>query len=210
MAEDSAASGGAGAGPAAPVDPDRPTSSLAVHIAWIMDVLERNLEAKSKIYSDPSLSCVFLLNNGRYIIQKVKDSELEVLLGDEWMRRMMARVRRWGGEYQRATWGKVVAVLHLGSAGATAATAKSMKERLRIFNNYFEEICREQSGWVAADEQVRAELRVSVLEMVLPPYRSFVGRLKGMPDAGRDKYVKYTPDDVEARINRLFEGTVKK
>uniref|UniRef100_A0A6V7QRN6 Exocyst subunit Exo70 family protein n=1 Tax=Ananas comosus var. bracteatus TaxID=296719 RepID=A0A6V7QRN6_ANACO len=192
MAEDSAASRGAGAGPAAPVDPDRPTSSLAVHIAWIMDVLERNLEAKSKIYSDPSLSCVFLLNNGRYIIQKVKDSELEVLLGDEWMRRMMARVRRWGGEYQRATWGKVVAVLHLGSAGATAATAKSMKERLRIFNNYFEEICREQSGWVAADEQ---ELRREA---------------KGMPDAGRDKYVKYTPDDVEARINRLFEGTVKK
>ncbi|XP_072996545.1 exocyst complex component EXO70B1-like [Typha latifolia] len=192
------------------VDPDRPSSSLAVQIAWIMDVLQTNLESKSKMYPDPSLSCIFLMNNGRYTIQKVRDSELGLLLGEEWIRRLMAKVRRWGGDYQRGTWGKVVAVLQTGSSGSGSVTGKIMRERLRMFNNYLEEISRVQAGWVAADPQLQTELRVSVLEMVLPAYRNFLARMRGMADSGRDKYLKYSPEEVEARIDELFEGMGKR
>ncbi|KAF3956363.1 hypothetical protein CMV_018500 [Castanea mollissima] len=68
------------------------SSSLSVQMDWIMELLEGNLEAKSKIYKDPALSSVFMMNNGRYIVQKVKDSELGGLLGEDWIRKHNAKV----------------------------------------------------------------------------------------------------------------------
>ncbi|MQL05446.1 exocyst complex component EXO70, partial [Escherichia coli] len=76
------------------------SSSLSVQMDWIMELLESNLEAKSKIYRDSALSYVFLMNNGRYIVQKAKDSELGTLLGDDWIRKHTAKVRQYHVHYQ--------------------------------------------------------------------------------------------------------------
>ncbi|KAH6764528.1 exocyst subunit exo70 family protein B1 [Perilla frutescens var. frutescens] len=51
-------------------------SVLSVQLTWIMELLESNLEAKSKVYKDAALSSVFMMNNGRYIVQKANDNEL--------------------------------------------------------------------------------------------------------------------------------------
>lgn len=188
------------------VELDRPSSLLAVQIAWLMDVLQGNLEAKSKIYKDAALSCVFLMNNGRYIIQKVKDSELSLLLGEDWIRRMTVKVRRWSNDYCRSTWGKVVAVLRV-DAGAPPMGVKTMRERLRLFNGYLEEIWRVQSGWVVADEQLKTELRLAGSGAVVPAYRSFLGRLRAAAEGrNSEKNVKYRVEEVESRFNELFEG----
>ncbi|KAG8085905.1 hypothetical protein GUJ93_ZPchr0010g9827 [Zizania palustris] len=200
---------GAVGGAAVAVDPDRPTSSLAVHIAWIMDVLHKNLDAKSKIYRDPSLACIFLMNNGKYIIQKANDSELGVLLGDEWIKQMTNRVRRWSVDYQRTAWGKVTTVLQTGGPGVGALPAKAMMQKLRMFNTYFQEIYEEQSEWVIADDQLRVDVRAAVEDAVMPAYAALIHRLKTSPDTGRDLYIQYTPEDVDARIQHLFEGAAK-
>ncbi|CAD6229285.1 unnamed protein product [Miscanthus lutarioriparius] len=191
------------------VDPDRPTSSLAVHIAWIMDVLHKNLETKSKIYRDPPLASIFLMNNGKYIIHKVNDSELGVLLGDEWMKQMMSRVRRWSMEYQRGAWAKVISVLQTGGPGVGSITTKSMLQKMQMFNNYLEEICTVQSDWVIADEQLRADVKSAIADSVMSAYRGLIGRLRSSPEAARDLFIKYTPEDVQARIQHLFEGVAK-
>uniref|UniRef100_A0A452ZC32 Exocyst subunit Exo70 family protein n=1 Tax=Aegilops tauschii subsp. strangulata TaxID=200361 RepID=A0A452ZC32_AEGTS len=200
---------GAGGRASAAVDPDRPTSSLAVHIAWIMDVLHKNLDTKSKIYRDPSLACIFLMNNGKYIIQKVNDSELGVLLGDDWIKQLSTRVRRWSMDYQRSTWGKVTTVLQIGGSGVGALPAKAMLQKLRMFNTYFEEIYAVQSEWVIADDQLRMDVRAAVEDSVMPAYAALIARLKSAPETGRDLYIKYTPEDVEAHIHHLFEGAAK-
>ncbi|KAJ1263326.1 hypothetical protein BS78_09G175400 [Paspalum vaginatum] len=200
---------GANGGAPAVVDPDRPTSSLAVHIAWIMDVLHKNLDTKSKIYRDPSLASIFLMNNGKYIIQKVNDSELGVLLGDEWVKQMTTRVRRWSVDYQRATWGKVTTVLQTGSPGIGGLSAKAMLQKLRMFNTYFEEIYAAQSEWVIADDQLRVDIRAAVEDSVMPVYASLIAKLKSSPETGRDLYIKYTPEAVVAHIQQLFEGASK-
>ncbi|KAG6519667.1 exocyst complex component EXO70B1-like [Zingiber officinale] len=201
----------AGAG----VPPDRhpPSSSLSLQVAWIMDVLQSNVEAKSKVYPEPPLSYIFLMNNTRYMTQKASDCELGALLGDDWIRRQIGMVRRWGHDYQRTTWTKVVAVLRMDgvSAAATsssAAAVKALRERLRVFNNYLEDIWRVQSEWVVTHDQLRTELRVAVAALVLPAYRNFIGRLRATADSGKlaDRYIKYSVEDVEARINELFEG----
>ncbi|KAL0434991.1 UNVERIFIED_CONTAM: Exocyst complex component EXO70B1 [Sesamum radiatum] len=186
------------------------SSSLGVEMAWIMEVLECNLEAKSKVYREAALCSVFLMNNWRYIVQKVKDNELGTLLGDDWIRKRTAKVRQYHVNYQRSSWSKVLGVLKVDSNSMSPSGAsKSLKEKLKLFNSYFEEICKTQSSWVIFDEQLREELRISVSGTLLPAYRSFIGRLQAAPDIGKhmDRHVRYSVEDIEARISMLFQGT---
>ncbi|XP_071737981.1 exocyst complex component EXO70B1 [Rutidosis leptorrhynchoides] len=196
-----------------PVGVDRSLSSsspLAVQMAWIMEVLESNLEAKSKIYRDPALSSVFMMNNGRYIVKKVKDDELGLLLGDDWVRKHTAKVRQYHVNYQRSSWNKILNALKWDNSNLSPNVAsKSMKEKLKIFNSQFEEICRTQSAWAIFDEQLKEELKLSVGGTLLPAYRNFIGRFHNIQDIGKyaEKHVKFSVEDVEARIDDLFQGT---
>ncbi|XVE58956.1 hypothetical protein DITRI_Ditri05aG0004800 [Diplodiscus trichospermus] len=190
---------------------DRGSSSspMSVQMAWIMELLESNLEVKSKIYRDSALCSVFMMNNGRYIVQKVKDSELGSLLGDDWIRKHTAKVRQYCTNYQRSSWNKILGTLKLDNSSlASNAIAKSMKEKIKSFNSQFEEVCRTQSTWVVFDEQLRQEMRISVSRLLLPAYRNFIGRLQCIPEIGRnaDRLIRYGPEDIEARISELFEG----
>ncbi|GAB2242281.1 hypothetical protein Droror1_Dr00019056 [Drosera rotundifolia] len=194
------------------------TSSLSVQISWIMELLESNLEVKSKLYKDAGLSCVFLMNNGRYIVKKVKDSELGMLLGEDWIRKHNAKVKQLHGMYQRSSWVKLLGLLKIDStssaaAASNAAAPKSLKERLRMFNVSFDELCKAQSNWVIFDDQLREEIKISVTGNLLPAYRSFIGRFEASHEAGRnaEKYIKYSVEDLEARIiNELFQGINEK
>lgn len=188
-------------------------SSLSVQMAWIMELLESNLEAKSKVYKDPALSSVFTMNNGKYIVQKVKDSELGFLLGEDWIRKHNAKVKQFHVNYQRSTWNKVVGVLKLDNVGGSnvngGPNSRPFKERFRMFNAYFEEILKVQSLWVVFDDQLKEDLKMSVTQNLLPAYRNFIGRFQNSPEAGRnpEKHIKYSVEDVEARINNeLFRG----
>lgn len=181
------------------------SSSLSVQMDWIMELLESNLEAKSKIYKDLSLSSVFLMNNGRYIVQKVKDSELGSVLGEDWIRKHSVKNRQYLGNYLKSSWSKVVGALKMDSGTIAPAV---MKEKLQSFNMQFEEICQTQSTWVIFEHQLREEARISVAKILLPAYQKFIGRYQSLPELAKrtDRYLKYTAEDMEARITELFEG----
>lgn len=191
------------------VDDRASSSSMSVQMAWIMELLESNLEAKSKIYRDSALCYVFMMNNSRYIVQKVRDSELGSLLGDDWIRKHTAKVRQYHVNYQRSSWNKVLGVLKLESGSlAPNVAVKSMKEKLKLFNIYFDEICKTQCNWVVFDDQLRDELRIALAKILLPAYQNFIGRFQNVPEIGRhDKYIKYANEDIEAKINDLFRGS---
>ncbi|KAM0016677.1 putative exocyst complex component Exo70, cullin repeat-like-containing domain superfamily [Helianthus debilis subsp. tardiflorus] len=79
-----------------PEDMDTEKSPLAAQIASVMSLLDGNLAVKSTLYKDPSLRDIFLMNNGRYILQKVKgSSEIKKMLGDNWCRRRSSEVRHY-------------------------------------------------------------------------------------------------------------------
>ncbi|XP_038894987.1 exocyst complex component EXO70B1-like [Benincasa hispida] len=181
------------------------SSSLSVQMDWIMELLESNLEAKSKIYKDLSLSSVFLMNNGRYIVQKVKDSELGLVLGDDWIRKHSVKNRQYLGNYLKGSWSKVIGALKVDSGTLAPAV---MKEKLQSFNMQFEEICQTQSTWVIFEHQLREEARISVAKILLPAYQKFIARYQSLPELSKrtDRYLKYTAEDMEARITELFEG----
>ncbi|XP_031122340.1 exocyst complex component EXO70B1 [Ipomoea triloba] len=184
------------------------SSSLAVQMAWIMELLESNLEAKSKVYRDSALSSIFMMNNGRYIVQKVKDNELGTLLGDDWIRKHTAKVRQYHVNYKRSSWSKVQGVLKMDNSMSPSQASKTLKDKLKLFNSYFEEICKNQTTWVVFDEQLREELRISVTGTLSPAYRNFIGRVYNIPDFGKhtEKHIRYSVEDLEARINELFQG----
>ncbi|GLJ37541.1 hypothetical protein SUGI_0762870 [Cryptomeria japonica] len=190
-------------------------SPWSIQIIWIIELLDDNLDAKSKLYKDPSLSYLFLMNNGRYIVQKVKDSEIGCLVGDDWVRKHATKVRQYHKNYQRTAWGKVLSCLKdegiyvSGNLSSTSSVSKAvLKERFKNFNDLFEQIHKVQSSWTVADDQLQTELRISIAEMVIPAYRSFLGRFRQFLENGKhsEKYIKYTPEDLEIYINELFDG----
>ncbi|KAK4278519.1 hypothetical protein QN277_016355 [Acacia crassicarpa] len=185
------------------------SASLSVQMAWIMELLESNLEAKSKIYKDPGLCSVFMMNNVRYIVQKARDTELGTLLGDDWIRKHTAKVRQYHVSYQRSSWSKLLGLLKLESGSlASNVVAKSMKEKIKSFNMQFEDICRVQSTWVIYDDQLREEIRIALERILLPAYGNFTKRFENVPELGKhaEKYIKYGVEDMEAKLQDLFRG----
>ncbi|KAM1339874.1 hypothetical protein ACFX2H_038341 [Malus domestica] len=186
-------------------------SPIGHRLLLLISNLEANLEEKSRVYDDGAMQSVFLMNNIQYIVQKVKDSEIRKLLGDQWVRKRRGQVRQYATGYLRAAWSKALSCLKDEGIGGSTSNASRMalKERFKNFNAHFEEIYRTQTAWKVPDAQLREELRISISEKVIPAYRSFMGRFGSQLESGRHagKYIKYTADDLESYVLDLFEGT---
>lgn len=189
-------------------------SPVAWHLLSVTSILESNLEARSMLYQDSPLQNFFMLNNIHYMFQKVKDSDLQNFLGDEWIRAHKRKYRQHATYYERASWSSVLSFLKeegICSQGSSSPSTTVLKERFKSFNLAFEEVYRIQTAWFIRDSQLRDELRISISLIVLQAYRTFMGRysihLDGMRN--RDKYIKYYPDDLEKYLLDLFEGSPK-
>ncbi|KAI3423113.1 Exocyst subunit Exo70 family protein, partial [Psidium guajava] len=186
------------------------SSPFSVQLMTVMDLLDANLDMKSKLYKDPSLRYIFLMNNGRYIVQKIKgSSKIHELMGDTWCRRRSSDLRQYHKNYQRETWYRLLQCLtHEGLQVNGKVSKPVLKERFKSFNALFDDIHRTQSTWVVNDEQLQSELRVSISAVVTPAYRSFLGRFNQYLDPGRqsEKYIKYQPEDIESLVDELFDG----
>ncbi|ONM22177.1 Exocyst complex component EXO70B1 [Zea mays] len=199
------------------LDPPDPDSQLplATHLVWIIVVLEHNLESKASLYKDAPLSHLFLMNNVHYIVHKVKDSaELRGLIGDEYLRRLTGKFRQAATSYQRTAWLKILNCLrdeglHVSGGFSSGVSKSALRERFKAFNAVFEEAHRVQSAWYVPDTQLREELRISVLEKLLPAYRSFLGRFRHHIENSRhpELYIKYSVDDLEIAMADFFEGS---
>ncbi|KAL0431548.1 UNVERIFIED_CONTAM: Exocyst complex component EXO70B1 [Sesamum radiatum] len=153
-------------------------SPFQTQITKVMDLLDANIESKSKLYKDHALSSIFMMNNGRYILQKVRGAnEINRLMGDSWCRKRSSDLRQYHKNYQRETWGRLLSCLHPDGLMNNGKVVKPvLKERFKSFNALFDEIHKTQTSWVVSDEQLQSELRVSISNMVIPAYRSFLGR----------------------------------
>ncbi|XP_010556112.1 PREDICTED: exocyst complex component EXO70B1 [Tarenaya hassleriana] len=193
-----------------PDNGDAETSPFAKRMMRVLDILDANLDMKSKLYRDLSLRYIFLMNNGRYILQKIKGSqEIRDLMGASRIRKCSSELRQYHKSYQRETWGKVLQCMNQEGIQVNGKISKLvLKERFKCFNVLFDEIHKTQSTWIVSDEQMQSELRVSISAVVIPAYRSFLGRFKQHLDTGKQasKYIKYQPEDIEAMIEELFDG----
>lgn len=185
-------------------------SPFAKQTLRVMDLLDSSLEGKARLYKEVALSNFFMMNNGRYILQKIKSSkEMSKVMGDNWIRKKSSDLRNYHKNYQRETWNRVLQCLnHEGLTVNGKVHKPVLKERFKSFNSLFDEIHKTQSSWVVKDEQLQSELRVSISAVIIPAYRSFVARFAQTFDPGRqtEKYIKYQAEDIETYIDELFEG----
>jgi len=190
----------------------------------IMQALQTNLDGKSKQYRDPALTHLFLMNNIHYIVPSVRRSEAKDLLGDDWVQRHRRVVQQHANQYKRVAWAKIL--LSLSAQGLTSsggggsngglpdggnssgASRTLIKERLKSFNVQFEELHQRQSQWTVPDTELRESLRLAVAEVLLPAYRSFIKRFGNLVEGAKNsqKYIRYTPEDLERMLGEFFEG----
>ncbi|XP_019157039.1 PREDICTED: exocyst complex component EXO70B1-like [Ipomoea nil] len=183
------------------------TSHMAQHFRSLVSILECNLDDKSKLYKDEALGHVFLMNNIHYTAEKVKQSELRTVLGDDWIRKRNWKFQQHAMSYVRATWGSILSLLRdegVQNPGSNSVSRTLMKERLQSFYLAFEEVYKNQTGWSIPDSQLREDLRISTSLKVIQAYRTFVGR---HTNSISDKHIKYSADDLEQLLLDLFEGS---
>lgn len=188
---------------------------LALHLIWIIVILQFNVEGKAKGYRDPSLSHLFIMNNVHYTVQKAKGSlELREMIGDDYLKKLTWKYQQAATNYQRTTWVRVLYCLrdeglHASGSFSSGVSKSALRERFKTFNAMFEEVHRTQAMWFVPDSQLREELRISITEKLLPAYRSFLGRFRSHIESGRhpENYIKYSAEDLEAAVLDFFEGS---
>lgn len=201
---------------------DDSNSQLAAVTMRIMQALQTNLDGKSKQYRDPSLTHLFLMNNIHYMVRSVRRSEAKDLLGDDWVQRHRRVVQQHANQYKRIAWAKILQCLSVqgltSSGGGSSVSADGgnssgvsraiVKDRLKTFNMQFEELHQRQSQWTVPDTELRESLRLAVAEVLLPAYRSFIKRFGPLVENGKNpqKYIRYTPEDLEHMLGEFFEG----
>ncbi|KAM7476107.1 hypothetical protein LguiB_023350 [Lonicera macranthoides] len=189
-------------------------STLALHLIWIIVILQFNLEGKSKHYKDASLAHLFIMNNVHYIVQKIKGSpELREMIGDNYLRKLTGKYRQAATGYERSTWVRVLYCLrdeglHVSGSFSSGVSRTALRERFKSFNAMFEEVHKIQATWLVPDTQLREELRISISEKLIPAYRSFLGRFRSHIESGRhpENYIKYSVEDLETAVLDFFEG----
>lgn len=176
---------------------------MAYHLQSIASHLISNLNNKSKLYRDDALRHVFLMNNIHYVVQKVGGPELRLNFGNKWMREHTKTFQNHATLYIRVTWQSVLSVLKHDGEGTNISKA-DFKEKYRAFTVAFEEIYKNQTGWNVPDPDLRDDLHIQTSNCVIQAYRTLC---ETRSPFNREKYIKYTPDDLGKHLLDLFQDS---
>ncbi|KAG6520770.1 exocyst complex component EXO70E2-like [Zingiber officinale] len=195
-------------------DGEQTSSPLAWHLKIVTAILEENIDCKSRLYQDDSLKNIFIMNNVCYMVDKVKGSELRSFLGDEWIRAHIGKFRMHAWNYERNAWSSVISFLReegICKHNSSTPILSVLKDRFKGFNLAFEEAYKAQTSWIIPNKKLCEDLKISLSAQLIQPYRMFEGRYATHldNDRHRERYLKYTSNDLEEFLLDLFEGSPK-
>lgn len=172
---------------------------LASYLRLLTSNLESNIDNKSRLYRDPSLKHIFMMNNIHYMVRKIRGSALEEFYGVEWIKEYTRKFQQHETSYERVTWSPVLSLVRDDGKNGKAV----LRERLRSFNMVVEEVYKSQTTWSIPDDELRMDLRISTSQKVIQAYRTFTGTKSSIIG---EKFIKYTAEELENHILDLFEG----
>lgn len=177
--------------------------AISVRVAWLILVLLCKLDGKAKSYKDVSFSYLFLANNLQHVVSRVRASNLQYLLGDEWIVKHEEKINQFAASYERVGWGNVFDQLALPEKSSTAT---SPEETFTRFNASFEGTCRRQSSSLVPDQELRERINMSIEQKILPAYRALYDTHRAELERNRTllSVVKYEPEGITRRISELF------
>ncbi|KAK4395053.1 Exocyst complex component EXO70B1 [Sesamum angolense] len=180
-------------------------SFLELHLILIIVVLQRNLKKKSEFFQDPSLGLLFIMNNVRYIVQRIEGSnELQEMIGDSYLKKLNENVKLEMINYQSSTCSKFLTCfeepgLYITRCFRSRPSKSAVRRRLKAFNSAFEDIKLLHSVWTIPDLQLRDDLRVSMCEKLVPAYKTFLEKFSSNPEIRPilNKHAKYSAEDLQ-------------
>ena len=135
-------------------------TEFSIRIAWLILVLLCKINVKSKQCKNISLSYLFLANNLQHVVEKVRVSNLQYVLGDDWLLKHMEKVKRLVEKYERVAWGAVVSSLPKNPT--TAISVAEARAIFMKFNLEFEKAYRKQNSFVMPESELREEIKASL------------------------------------------------
>ncbi|WMV32267.1 hypothetical protein MTR67_025652 [Solanum verrucosum] len=185
-------------------DGDSPSSPIVVRLTWLVLVLLCKLDGKAQLYKDVGLSYLFLANNLNYVVLKVRESNLKLLLGSEWISKHEMKVKEYMSKYERTGWSKVVTSIPENLT--TEISSSEVKECFIKFNSSFEEVYRKQSSWVIPDPKLRDRVKISLASKIISIYQAFYETYRGELDIETESIIRFAPDDLQNYLSDLFHG----
>uniref|UniRef100_A0A2D4G981 Exocyst complex component 7 n=1 Tax=Micrurus corallinus TaxID=54390 RepID=A0A2D4G981_MICCO len=188
---------------------------LSTYICKVLGNLQLNLLSKSKVYEDPALSAIFLLNNYNYILKSLEKSELIQLVAVT--QKTAERSYRELIEQQiltyQCSWLKVTDYISDKNLPVFQPGVKLkdkerqvIKERFKGFNDGLEELCKIQKAWAIPDTEQRDNIRHAQKTIVEETYATFLNRYGSVPfTKNPEKYIKYRVEQVGEMIEKLFD-----
>ncbi|XP_058262719.1 exocyst complex component 7 isoform X5 [Hemibagrus wyckioides] len=210
-----------------PLDPRETSSSassyssefsrrlLSTYICKVLGNLQLNLLSKSKVYEDQALSAIFLHNNYNYILKSLEKSELIQLVAVTQKKAESSYrelIQQQIQTYQRS-WVKVTDHLTERNMPALQPGVKLkdkerqvIKDKFKGFNDGLEELCKIQKVWAIPDKEQRDAIRHAQKKLISDAYSHFLHRCANISfTKNPEKYYKYTPEEVEIMIDKLFD-----
>eukprot|EP00053_Salpingoeca_punica_P011791 m.105116 g.105116 ORF g.105116 m.105116 type:complete len:687 (+) comp15781_c0_seq1:35-2095(+) len=193
-----------------------PDLSRPIFGTWILSVLKSlrsNLTKKAQSYDDPALTCLFLMNNFDHILRTVANSPCADVVkskSPQFESEMEKLVEAQRMQYGQATWQRCAELLVVEEHGSTLSKKEkdAIKEKYSGFNDEFERIVRTQQGYTIPNKTLREGITRDNVEFLVKQYKAFdrTYRHSGFSVKNPQKYVRYTPDDVEAHLLTLFDA----
>ncbi|KAM0069036.1 putative exocyst complex component Exo70, cullin repeat-like-containing domain superfamily [Helianthus debilis subsp. tardiflorus] len=172
----------------------------------IIVMLLCKLDMKSKSHNYAALSYLFLANNLHFIIEKVRVTNLKLLLGDEWIAKHEKKLKEYVSSYQLMSWNKVFLCL---PENATLSP-EEVRDCFRRLCSTFEEVYAKQTSWIVVDEKMREEMKALIANKLVPAYGAFYAKhlmtLSGDERCMR-MLTRLSPENMEKYLSGLFLGT---
>lgn len=177
-------------------------SPLADFVSSVITEAKELLQKKAK-KEKKSLSNLFLLNNFYYIQQTIRSSELTLVVDMTLLAELQLLIESHIKSY-RQSWTK--AIEYISETFHKEANRKSaVKAKFQGFNSEIEEIFHTQKHYTIPDENLRETLKSETIDTIIPKYKTFLDRNKDIKFKNEAKYIKYSPQTLEAMLNRLFQ-----
>jgi len=179
-------------------------TEFSVQMARLILVLLCKIDGKSRHCKEVSLSYLFLTNNLRHVVAKVRTSNLFYVLGDDWVLNHEEKMRRLMVNYETVAWGKVLSSLPENpTAEMSSAEARVM---FGNFNLEFEKTYRKENAFTIPEQEFREEIKASLARKICPLYREMYETRRNSEGSVREmrEYVIFTPEDVENYMLNLF------
>ncbi|CAH1716975.1 unnamed protein product [Aphis gossypii] len=194
--------------------PEKYKYLLGLYIKKVLSQLNLMLVNRSDSYSEPGVKYLFRLNNCHYVVKSLQRSALLDIVSltepecENTYDEMIASHKK---SYQQC-WNRILGfIVNVDDVQVINGKLKDkdrniIKERFSGFNKEIEEILKLQRGYTIPDVELREGLKRDNKEFVLPKYSAFYDKFSQSSfTKNPEKYVKYTPAQVSAMLDRFFD-----